>query len=135
VGGGAVVLCLPSCARLGHALPDELLVLLRELRQDLDQRPAHGSQVSHVAKVQAGLLRMPGVHSRLKGDHAQKRADVVLRPDVGHDRWVDFRNPRQYIQAGREAALRQIDEIKALVQEKGTTYEHQPAPESLAAIA
>ena len=64
-----------------------------------------------------------------------QRASVVLRPDVGHDRWVDFRNPRQYIQAGREAALQQLDEIKALVQEKGTTYEHQPAPEPLAAVA
>src|SRR5208337_4339137 len=65
VGGGAVVLCLPSCARLGHALPDELLVLLRELRQDLDQRPAHGSQVSHVAEMQPGLLCAPGMHPRL----------------------------------------------------------------------
>ena len=64
-----------------------------------------------------------------------QRANVVLRPDVGHDRWVDFRNPRQYIQAGREIALQQLDEIKALVQTKRTIYEHQPAPELLAAIA
>lgn len=64
-----------------------------------------------------------------------QRANVVLRPDVGHDRWVDFRNPRQYIQAGREIALQQLDEIKSLVQAKGTIYEPQPAPESLAAIA
>ncbi|HEY5345534.1 MAG TPA: patatin-like phospholipase family protein [Verrucomicrobiae bacterium] len=64
-----------------------------------------------------------------------QRANVVLRPDVGHDRWVDFRNPRQYIAAGREIALQQLDEIKSLVQAKGTIYEHQPAPEPLAAIA
>jgi len=64
-----------------------------------------------------------------------QRANVVLRPDVGHDRWVDFRNPGQYIQAGREAALRQLGEIKTLVQEKGTTYELKPVTESLAAIA
>ena len=64
-----------------------------------------------------------------------ERANVVLRPDVGHDRWVDFRNPRQYIQAGREIALQQLDEIKSLVQAKGIIYEHQPAPESLAAVA
>ena len=63
------------------------------------------------------------------------RANVVLRPDVGHDRWVDFRNPRQYIQAGREIALQQLDEIKALVQEKGTAYEFKTAPEPMAAIA
>jgi len=64
-----------------------------------------------------------------------QRADVVLRPDVGHDSWLDFRHPRQYIAAGREAALQQLDEIKALVQEKGTHYEFKPAPESLVAVA
>ena len=64
-----------------------------------------------------------------------QRADVVLRPDVGHDRWVDFRHPRQYIQAGREVALQHLDEIKALVVEKGPTYESKPAPESLATVA
>jgi NTE family protein len=64
-----------------------------------------------------------------------QRADVVLRPDVGHDRWVDFRHPRRYIQAGREVALQQLDEIKALVVGKGPTYESKPAPESMATIA
>jgi predicted acylesterase/phospholipase RssA len=64
-----------------------------------------------------------------------QRANIVLQPDVGDDRWLDFRNPRQYIQAGREIALRQLDQIQALVQEKGMLYEDQPAPESLAAIA
>ncbi len=64
-----------------------------------------------------------------------QRADVVLRPDVGHDRWVDFRHPRRYIRAGREVALKHLDEIKALVVEKGPTYESKSAPESLATIA
>ena len=64
-----------------------------------------------------------------------QRASVVLRPDVGDDRWVDFRHPGQYIQAGREIALRQLDEIKALVQQKGTSYEPDAAPEPLATIA
>lgn len=64
-----------------------------------------------------------------------RHASVVLQPDVGDDSWLDFRNPRQYIQAGREVALRQLDEIKALVQEKGTIYEFKPVTEPLAAIA
>jgi NTE family protein len=63
------------------------------------------------------------------------QADVVLRPDVGDDRWLDFRNPAQYIRAGREAALRQLAEIKALVQTKGTNYEFKPVPEPLATVA
>jgi NTE family protein len=64
-----------------------------------------------------------------------ERANVVLQPDVGDDRWLDFRNPGKYIQAGREVALRQLGEIKALVQEKGTGYEIRPVTESLATVA
>ena len=64
-----------------------------------------------------------------------RRASVVLQPDVGDDRWLDFSNPGQYIRAGRKIAQRRLDEIKALVQEKGTSYEPKPATESLATIA
>jgi NTE family protein len=64
-----------------------------------------------------------------------QRADVVLQPDICSDRWVDYRNPGQYIQAGREIALRKLDEIRTLVQEKGTSNEIKPAPDSLAAVA
>ena len=64
-----------------------------------------------------------------------RHASVVLQPEICDDRWLDYRNPGQYIRAGREIALRQLDEIKALVQEKGTPYEFEPATESLATIA
>ena len=64
-----------------------------------------------------------------------ERANVVLQPDVGDDRWLDFRNPGKYIRAGREIALQQLDEIKALVQKKGTGYETRPVKESLATTA
>lgn len=64
-----------------------------------------------------------------------RNASVVLHPDVGNDSWLDFRNPGQYIQAGREAAQQQLDEIKMLVQKKRSSYEFKPAPEPLAAIA
>ena len=63
-----------------------------------------------------------------------QKASVVLHSDVGDNSWLDFRNPRQYIQAGWEAALQQLDVIKALIQTKETAYEFKPAPESLAAI-
>jgi len=64
-----------------------------------------------------------------------RQADVVLQPDICSDRWVDYRNPGQYIRAGREVALRKLDEIKAVVQEKGTPHEIKPAPEAMAAVA
>jgi hypothetical protein len=41
------------------------------------------------------------------------RANVVLQPDNCDDRWLDYRLPGQYIRAGREIALRQLDEIKS----------------------
>jgi predicted acylesterase/phospholipase RssA len=63
------------------------------------------------------------------------RASILLQPDVGDDRWLDFKNPGQYIRAGREIARRHLDEIKALVREKETFYESSSAPELLAAIA
>jgi NTE family protein len=61
-------------------------------------------------------------------------ASVLLQPEICDDCWLDYRHPGQYIQAGREIALRHLDEIKALVQAKGTAYEFKPAPASLAAI-
>jgi NTE family protein len=75
-----------------------------------------------------------GAQIRL-AEASSRRASVVLQPDVGDDRWLDFKNPGQYIQAGREITRRHLDEIKTLIQEKGTSYESQPAPKSLAAIA
>lgn len=68
-------------------------------------------------------------------ESSSRNASVVLHPDVGDDSWLDFRNPRQYIQAGREVALQQLAEIKTLVERKGTPYEFKLASESLAAIA
>jgi hypothetical protein len=68
-------------------------------------------------------------------ESSSRNASVVLHPDVGEDSWLDFRNPRQYIQAGREVALQQLAEIKTLVERKGTPYEFKLASESLAAIA
>jgi NTE family protein len=44
-----------------------------------------------------------------------RNASIVLQPEICDDRWLDYRNPGQYIQAGREIARRRLDEIKALV--------------------
>jgi predicted acylesterase/phospholipase RssA len=44
-----------------------------------------------------------------------READLVLRPDICDNRWLDFRMPGKFIALGREAAERHLDEIKALV--------------------
>jgi NTE family protein len=62
-------------------------------------------------------------------------ADVVLRPDIGSDRWGDCARPGRFIALGREIALRHLAEIKELVARKeACSYEREFTPESLAAI-
>ena len=62
-----------------------------------------------------------------------RHADLVLQPDICDDRWVDFRHPAKYIKAGREVALRHLDEIKALIKGKGSEHEHESSAQSMAA--
>lgn len=66
---------------------------------------------------------------------SSRQADLVLRPDICDDRWLDYRHPGKFIALGREAAERQLDEIKALVAGKELNHEQQSAPETLAATA
>jgi hypothetical protein len=61
------------------------------------------------------------------------KADLVLRPDIYDDCWLDYRNPGKFIALGREAAIRKLEEIKSLVNRKETVHERQLAPEPLAA--
>lgn len=62
-------------------------------------------------------------------------ADVVIRPQICDDRWLDYRNPGKFITLGREAALRQFEEIKALVAKDPPNHEWQSAPEPMATPA
>lgn len=69
-----------------------------------------------------------GVQTRM-AEAACLNADVVLRPDIDDNRWVDFRNPDKYIRAGRSIALKQLDEIKALmrISHNGGSHDVEPA--------
>jgi predicted acylesterase/phospholipase RssA len=71
-------------------------------------------------------IRMAEASSRL--------ADLVIRPEICDDRWLDYRNPGKFIALGREAAERRLEEIKALVAGKELNHE-QPAPETVATTA
>jgi len=62
------------------------------------------------------------------------KADLVLRPDIYDDRWLDFRHPGKFIALGREAAERHLEEIKSLVSRKEVGHESELAPEPLATI-
>lgn len=75
-----------------------------------------------------------GVQTRM-AETACLHADLVLRPDIDDNRWVDFRNPDKYILAGRSIALKQLDEIKALIRisRNGVSHDVEQA-KSLVAV-
>jgi len=52
-----------------------------------------------------------------------RQADIVLRPRICDDRWLDFRSPQRFIQAGRQVTERHLPEIKALVERKTASNE------------
>ena len=62
-----------------------------------------------------------------------QQADLVLRPDIYDDRWLDYGNPGKFIALGREVAARHLDEIKSLVARKEVIHEQTSAPEPVAA--
>lgn len=63
-----------------------------------------------------------------------RQADIVLRPQICDDHWVDFRSPARFIAPGRKIAERYLDEIKALVTRKATV-KHETTLESMVALA
>ncbi|HEY2328470.1 MAG TPA: hypothetical protein VGI63_01505, partial [Verrucomicrobiae bacterium] len=66
-------------------------------------------------------------------ESSSRHADVVLRPQICDDRWLDFREPGRFIKPGRQIAERHLDEIKALVARK--TVENETAFEPMVATA
>ena len=59
-------------------------------------------------------------------------ADLVLRPNICDDRWLDYRNPGKFMALGREVTERHLEEIKALVSKKESHHEFQLAHKALA---
>ena len=80
------------------------------------------------------MRSMHGAQIRM-AEAACRMADMVLRPDICDDRWVDYRNPGKFIKLGREEAERHLEEIKALVAGKEVNHERKPAPEAVATFA
>jgi len=61
-------------------------------------------------------------------------ADLVLRPEIYDDRWLDYRHPGKFIALGREVAERHLQEIKSLVNRTEMLHEPKLAPEPVATI-
>jgi 3-methyladenine DNA glycosylase/8-oxoguanine DNA glycosylase len=64
-----------------------------------------------------------------------RMADLVLRPNICDDRWLDYRNPGKFMALGREIAEQHLEQIKALTTRTEMTHEPPHAHSSLAGIA
>jgi predicted acylesterase/phospholipase RssA len=76
--------------------------------------------------VQSGQIRMAEASSR--------QADLVLRPDIYDDRWLDYRHPAKFIALGRQAAERHLEELTSLVTRREAKHESKFASDSLAEV-
>jgi NTE family protein len=93
-------------------------------------------QVNYFARGNLLEILMRSVHgAQIRMAEAScQMADLVLRPEIYDDRWLDYRNPGKFIALGREVAERHLGEIKSLVNRTEMHYESKPAPESVATI-
>ncbi len=68
-------------------------------------------------------------------DASCRSADIVLRPEIRDDRWLDVRHPRRFIELGRKVAEAHLEEIKALVAGEEVIHERELVSESVAEVA
>jgi NTE family protein len=88
---------------------------------------ARGSMLEILLRsVQSGQIRM--------AEASCQQADLVLRPDIYDDRWLDYRHPGKFIALGRQAAERHLQEMQALVTRREVNHESKFAPEPVATI-
>jgi NTE family protein len=92
-------------------------------------------QLNYFARGNLFEILMRSVHgAQIRAAEAScRQADVVLRPDILDDRWLDFRHPGKFIALGREVAFRHLDELQSLTQSKNEN--HEPVARPMAAFA
>jgi NTE family protein len=131
---------IPTPDHIRYGIEAELELARRNgtgKRKWFGQVPALNQQVNYFARGNLLEILMRSVHGAQirMAETSCALADLVLRPDIYDDRWLDYRNPGKFIVLGREAAERRIEEIRSLVNGKESIYEHKPAPEPVATIA
>jgi NTE family protein len=94
-----------------------------------------GTHLNYFARGNILEILMRSIHGAQirMAESLGRKADIVLRPQICDDRWIDFRDPGRFIQPGRQIAERYLDEIKALVARKAV--KHETAVEPMVAAA
>jgi len=93
-------------------------------------------QVNYFARGNLLEILMRSVHgAQIRMAEAScQMADLVLRPEIYDDRWLDYRHPGKFIALGREVAERHLQEIKSSVNRTEMLHEPKLAPEPVATI-
>jgi NTE family protein len=93
-------------------------------------------QMNYFARGNVLEILMRSIHgAQIRMAEAScQRADLVLRPEIYDDRWLDYRHPGKFIALGREVAERHLEEIKSLVNRTEVLHEPELAPEPMATI-
>jgi NTE family protein len=91
-------------------------------------------QVNYFARGNLLEILMRSVHgAQIRMAEAScQMADLVLRPEIYDDRWLDYRHPGKFITLGREVAERHLEEIKSLVNRTEMLHEPKLTPEPVA---
>jgi NTE family protein len=131
---------IPTPDRIRYALKAEreLARHNREHRRRLFGRGLPlDRQLNFFARGNLFEILMRSIHgAQVRVAEASGRsADLVLRPNICDDRWLDYRNPGKFMALGREVAEQHLEEIRALVAKTEVNHEFQVSHEPLATIA
>jgi NTE family protein len=66
------------------------------------------ARIEHCHTALEVMMRMQDIGEHMLRQHVGRSADIVIRPDVGHVPWFDFRNSDALVHAGHEAAHRSL---------------------------
>ncbi len=105
--------------RTGAVVPRKRV---REVVRDLIPLDAHLNYFARGNILEILMRSIHGAQVRM-AESLGRQADIVLRPEICDDRWLDFRDPGRFIRPGRQIAERYLDEIKALVTRKAVEHE------------
>jgi NTE family protein len=109
---------IPTPDRIRYAIQSESELKKQEkVRRWFRKVAPLDKQLNYFARGNLFEILMRSVHgAQIRVAEAScRRADLVLRPDILDDSWLDFRHPGKFIRLGREVAERHIEEIRSLV--------------------
>jgi NTE family protein len=108
---------IPTPERIRQGLEAERAVAARAQRRGIFRRKnpinQHLNYFAEGNLFEVLMRSIQGAQIRIAAA-AAREADVVLRPEIRDDRWLDFRTPGKFIKLGREATETHLEEIKQL---------------------